>query len=60
MTIHEVLQLEAMNRAGDALAVARKRIAEFPTTPAVEILKTIESGIAATQRTTAESAGAPR
>ena len=60
VTIHEVLQLEALNRPGEALALARKRIAAFPATPAVEILKTIEFGIAAAHPTAAQSAGAPR
>lgn len=60
VTIHEVLQLEALSRPVEALALARKRIAAFPSTPAVEMLKAIESGLAAAHRTTAESAVAPR
>ena len=60
VTIHEVLQLEALNRVPEALALARKRIAAFPTTPAVEMLKSIEFGMAAAHPTAAQSTGAPR
>jgi len=42
-SIHAVLQLKALNHTGEAIALARKQIAAFPKTPAVELLKAIEA-----------------
>ena len=53
-SIHAVLQLKAMNRAPDAIALARKQIAAFPKTPAIEVLKVIEAEMVTAPKKTAE------
>jgi len=56
VTIHEVLQLELLNRVPEALSLARRRIAALSTTPSVELLKLIEAAMAPAPPKTA---GAP-
>lgn len=42
-TIHEVFQLKAMNRTGDAIALARKQIAKNLKAPGIDVLRIIEA-----------------
>jgi uncharacterized protein (TIGR03790 family) len=55
-SIHAVLQLKGLNRTPEALALARKQIAAFPKTPAVELLKAIETDMKNPAPKTADSA----
>jgi hypothetical protein len=45
VTINEVFQLKAQNRTPDALAVARKRLAQYGKHPSTEVLRLIEAQI---------------
>jgi uncharacterized protein (TIGR03790 family) len=55
-TIHEVLQLQALSRTPDAIALAQRRITSLLKTPSVELLKTIEAEMVASSPKTADSA----
>jgi hypothetical protein len=50
-TIHEVFQLQAMNRMDDALALARRQIAKHLKTPGAEVLRMIEADMTVAART---------
>jgi uncharacterized protein (TIGR03790 family) len=43
VTIHEIFQLKALSRTPDAIALARKRIAQHPKQPSTDILRFIEA-----------------
>jgi len=45
-TIHQVFQLRALKRQSEALALARKRAAEFPNAPGAEVLRGLEGQLA--------------
>jgi len=60
VTIHEALQLEALNRVPDALSLTRRRLAMFPATPAAELLRLIEAGMAPAPPKNANPAAPPR
>jgi uncharacterized protein (TIGR03790 family) len=42
-TIHEVFQLKALNRSGDAIAVARKALARYNKEPTADVLRGLEA-----------------
>ena len=60
VSIHEALQLEMLNRVPEALSLARRRLAMLPGTPAAELLRLIEAGMAPTPPKNATSTAPPR
>jgi len=42
-TIHEVFQLKSLGRTKDAIALARKRLAQYPRQSGSEVLKVVEA-----------------
>jgi hypothetical protein len=56
-TIHEVFLLKAMNRTGDAIALARKQITKNLKTPGAEVLRIIEADLTVAAGTPKPAAG---
>lgn len=60
VSIHEIIQLRATNKEPEALALVRRQLAAFPKSPAVEVLRMLESQLVLTSSAASTSTNASR